>query len=410
MNAYANKAQKNKSQPVANDASKGQADGESNFQRIDNRPEAIAQRKLQEMINNSLQSKRAIQLQAMINNSLQSKRMVQLQAMANDSSNHPILKNLNLATQKKYDANNSDLLIQRKPLNSGVLNVVGERHDESDKLRAWEGQYAREKTGGEYWQEDEFKINIPKPNKEPEETVSVFGDPKILQMANIIHFNTKDLANIVKFIQRFQTVKATRFNLVLSRSQVFNNLQLIQMPLPRLKALGETYKKLKPEALTELADRPDLKDVYDTYTGIGDTLYDELVAGVDAWAINTSLLNKDQANAEALNLAATNAVKFIPIGNTLLTTLFETEDVPEQKHTEATSTVILARSDNMHKAGTIGKASKGVWKIGNQHVKDIKEDILEDAQPEYELMTEDEFFVDFEEWLAQNQDYQNTIK
>ena len=39
--------------------------GESNFQDVDNRPEAIAQRKLQDLANNSPQARQAAQLQAM---------------------------------------------------------------------------------------------------------------------------------------------------------------------------------------------------------------------------------------------------------------------------------------------------------------------------------------------------------
>jgi len=68
MNTHTDKTQDNKSKSVANEISKRQSGGESIFQFVDNRPEAIAQRKLQEMANNSPQVKRAAQLQAMANN------------------------------------------------------------------------------------------------------------------------------------------------------------------------------------------------------------------------------------------------------------------------------------------------------------------------------------------------------
>ena len=68
MNTHADKTQENKSQSVANAANQQQSDGESTFQFVDNRPEAVAQRKLQEMANNSPKAKQTAQLQAMANN------------------------------------------------------------------------------------------------------------------------------------------------------------------------------------------------------------------------------------------------------------------------------------------------------------------------------------------------------
>ena len=64
MNLYTDKKQKNKSQSVAA-VSQNKSDNKSTFQFVDNRPEAAAQRKLQEMAHNYPQEKQAAQLQAM---------------------------------------------------------------------------------------------------------------------------------------------------------------------------------------------------------------------------------------------------------------------------------------------------------------------------------------------------------
>jgi hypothetical protein len=53
MNTYAGKKQENKSQSVANTATQKRSGSESIFQFVDNRPEAVAHSKLQEMITNS---------------------------------------------------------------------------------------------------------------------------------------------------------------------------------------------------------------------------------------------------------------------------------------------------------------------------------------------------------------------
>jgi hypothetical protein len=68
MNTHVDKTQENKSQTVSATDSQKQSSGESTFQFVDNRPEAIAQRKLQEVANNSHQAKQVAQLQAMADN------------------------------------------------------------------------------------------------------------------------------------------------------------------------------------------------------------------------------------------------------------------------------------------------------------------------------------------------------
>ncbi len=63
MNSHADKRSQNKNQPVAN--LKRQSGGEPVFRSIDNRPETIAQKKLQETINNSANVKQLKVFQAM---------------------------------------------------------------------------------------------------------------------------------------------------------------------------------------------------------------------------------------------------------------------------------------------------------------------------------------------------------
>ena len=86
MNTYAYKIQENKSQLMANENEFSQKviGSKSTFQFVDNRPEAIVQRKLQEMANNSPQVMQLKTLQNMADNSPQAKQAAQLQAMADN--------------------------------------------------------------------------------------------------------------------------------------------------------------------------------------------------------------------------------------------------------------------------------------------------------------------------------------
>jgi hypothetical protein len=67
MNTHADKKQEHKSQSVSSASSQMKSSDESTFQFVDNRPEAVAQRKLQEMANNSPQVKQFKAFQEMTN-------------------------------------------------------------------------------------------------------------------------------------------------------------------------------------------------------------------------------------------------------------------------------------------------------------------------------------------------------
>jgi hypothetical protein len=86
MNTHADKIQENKSQSVANVVSKKQRGGESIFQFVNNRYEAIQMGRLKQLANNSPRVSQLSALQDMANNSPQAKQVALLQAMAKNQS------------------------------------------------------------------------------------------------------------------------------------------------------------------------------------------------------------------------------------------------------------------------------------------------------------------------------------
>ena len=78
MVTHADKAQEHISQPVSNDKTQIKGGSESTFQFVDNRPEVMAQRKLQGLTNTSPKVQRAAQLQAMANqHTYQQQKLIQ---------------------------------------------------------------------------------------------------------------------------------------------------------------------------------------------------------------------------------------------------------------------------------------------------------------------------------------------
>jgi hypothetical protein len=90
MKSKIDKAQKNEHQSVSKSASKVESNGESSFQFADNRPEMVAQRKLQEMVNNSPNVMQLQAYQEIANNSQQVKQMKALKVITDSADNAPI--------------------------------------------------------------------------------------------------------------------------------------------------------------------------------------------------------------------------------------------------------------------------------------------------------------------------------
>jgi hypothetical protein len=90
MNTHVDKTQENKGQSVANSVAQKLGSIETTFQFVDNRPEAVAQRKLQEMANNSPQVSQLRAFQRMVSNSPKSKQTSQLKKLAGNFSQNVI--------------------------------------------------------------------------------------------------------------------------------------------------------------------------------------------------------------------------------------------------------------------------------------------------------------------------------
>jgi hypothetical protein len=120
MNTHADKTQDNKSQSVANAVSQKQSVGESTFQFVENRSEAVDQRELQETVNSSQKVSQLRAFQNMADNSPQAKQTAQLQSVA---ANHSAQQQNSI--QKKE--NNTGL---PDNLKSGIENLSGYSMDD----------------------------------------------------------------------------------------------------------------------------------------------------------------------------------------------------------------------------------------------------------------------------------------
>jgi len=132
MNTHADKTQENKSQSVANGESQMQNSGESTFQFEDNRPEAVAQRKLQAMANNSPQVSQLRAFHYMANN----KQAVQKKEKVPGRTEKRILDEMATGNGNLTNANSDDLVAKmgKDQTSSNARKIAAETEAESERL------------------------------------------------------------------------------------------------------------------------------------------------------------------------------------------------------------------------------------------------------------------------------------
>lgn len=483
MNTHADKTKENKCQPVANTFSQNQRSSESTFEFVDNRPEVIAQRKLQEMLDNSPQAMQSEAFQDMGSSSPQVKLLATFQTMADSQFSQqtkPIQKKENNTglpdnlkagmehlsgislddvkvhrnsdkpaqlqahayaigtdihlgpgqekhlphevwhvvqqkqgrvkptTQMKGKVNMNDdsslekeadvmgekalqvsvslkqstalvsspvqKVVQAK-LSSGVLNVAGETHDEytqrgNEGLRAKEKMFAEKKAGGIYWKEQEFKVTESDfwYGKNKGES----GDPVRLQFLQCVELIDSLCGKFLPILNH--TVKEEA---KLLRERVEEGFRAIVGGVTaRFKAMGDehtsgvrTLSSSQANATKNIA--PKLDQMREKCVAIYKLIQadGELNEGSD----EITALKKDaiRLNSEIQKLAA----------------------IINDKKAVTQENVRVPRSKEMHWSAQASYATKGIWKVGNNHYDDIAEYIKGTfvKAPKYNLMSKVDF-------------------
>jgi hypothetical protein len=115
MNTHADKAAETKSTSIANGSPTRQGNGRASSQFSDQRPEAAALMKMQELAENSPSVSQLRSLQELANNSHQAKQATQFQALADPTAPLPIQHIIaNGIAQRAQEAREDDELIQAK--------------------------------------------------------------------------------------------------------------------------------------------------------------------------------------------------------------------------------------------------------------------------------------------------------
>lgn len=210
MNTHADKIQERKSQPAAKEFAPKQSSAGAAFKSADNRPVAIAQRKLQHIANNSPMIKQAAQLQSMAYHypaheawETGTKPAIQMKGVNGPASR-----------LKSVDGTQKDVISFK--LANDKLNVVEEDHKHSDPIREQEKDYNASLglPRGKYFEEYQFRYKDPKteeikPADNPVKRV-VFAAAKVYELINFLNdqikegYNPDDNAGDAEVVKQMQ--------------------------------------------------------------------------------------------------------------------------------------------------------------------------------------------------------------
>lgn len=242
------------------------------------------------------------------------------------------------------------------------LNVAGEDHDESDGRRPSEKQFALERAKGGYWTEEEFKNSS-----------GSAADPTILRLYHALWRGFSDAPKIKKLTDFMLTLKSM-----------------------------EPYLENIKDILTVLIDSLGLYLLDDALT------YTTMLAPEESKSLDNLadfLLECQKQRHEALVLCERLQVTvrdsdekgFLAQVPTLCTLIDEFEAGAKlwtEKLQLDDRDTNLKRSIAMHAAANGKSTSLGVWKVGDQHVKDMNK--LDSHQ--YNLVSKDDFNAEFGPW------------
>lgn len=233
MKTQADKTQENESLSVANGVSQKQSSSESTFQFVDKRPEAVAQRKLQEMVNNSPKTEQAAQLQAMADNF-----SVQQQLSIQKKENHTGLPdNLKIGMENLSGMSLDDVKVHRNSDKPAQLQA----HAYAQGIDIHLGPGQEKHLPHEAWHVVQQKQGKVKPIMQMKAGVNINDDESLENEADLLGFKAKQFVD-----SRHETFAQLKLNGLM-------NKRVVQMTLKDATSKYKITGGLKEDERT-LAD------------------------------------------------------------------------------------------------------------------------------------------------------------
>jgi hypothetical protein len=256
------------------------------------------------------------------------------------------------------------------PLRHNALNVVGENHPESNARRALERLFAEEKTGSpDYWTENEF----PDGGADDAEGAD-------LMEFRAAHATALLIKNFGKFCDEASrvgaitdgTAGAAITGFVMGNLDTFNTYK------------QRTRNSWKPTQTAEVN-----KAAQDVYDQIDDSLqkYRQFMNN----AVVQSQIDKQLQGTRALGNERAKVTILLPA-------LLKSVGADESADADVLEKEMRKQRSSFMGFGAAKSARKGVWKVGNEHIADLKSGAAKVRNTTANFITRDDFNQEFDTW------------
>ena len=272
-----------------------------------------------------------------------------------------------MARQKvKLKRNNQNNIIQRKDLNPNSFNLAGEDHGESEKRRNKEQWYANAR-GLNYYTEHEYKYT--------ENDKQVVGDSIMLRLEHLLYFQIK-----------YYKIQLEQFSQEMSP----NNSSISNDTTTDWKKFLESYKKSIDEIMLQMSIIKDDTDESSLY-------YRKLLPFYNIMKISSDLCSKI-INNQSYSISSLLIKTFsrnpkqiiMHDASSLLNEL--NNFIFYFKHNvinrDINNNISNNRSIRMNDIANKNYQKKVLWKVGNDHIEDIKK---MNGNINYHILTKNEF-------------------
>lgn len=346
MHTQIEKKQLPKNQALTNSATPASHGNESTVPIMDGRPESVAQKKLQEQVNNSVRT------------------------------NH-----VNALQQTPVGAPFAPF--QFKKLEKHRLNVVGEFHTESSKRLESEKLIAKTEVGGGFWREDEFRTRGMKQSEtfipDSEDDVRPFGDALYVRIAESIQYVQDAKNDFHKYWKEWDVENVDKTELPGMKGE-------FQKMLVKCK----THLGAARELFTKLIKN-------DEFTAIDEAERISVVAirhmAEPTWELFLKMAEFWKTNPLDVIIGSEFMSNMKKFGEEVDAMAIHASDVGGRDLEETSK----KRSQAMDAGAEKGKDIVGVWKIGDDHVNHIKESLEIGHQKNYNLIGREEFNSEYKQ-------------
>lgn len=286
--------------------------------------------------------------------------------------------------QKKDLITTTQSVFQLQKLEAGKLNVVGEHHSESNQRRQQEIDLAAREVGGGYWTEDNFRIRETKSSKEnavkdTAEDPRIIGDALYLRVAESIQYVDDAKNEFEQAWTHWTTQKLPQEQLLDLKAELQTLLVTCKTHTLEANRLAEAYMhneefKTLPKFVTDqiIQIHKLLPETEKLFLVLAETWKKHSLEQLISDRFLSSF-NVFGSNIDVLNIYAAK------IGGA--------------KRTDTSK----LRSYEMDNAADFAHDRIGVWKIGFNHVKDIKEEMQHNDTKNYILINRKEFNHEYKE-------------